>query len=269
MSLNPDIIQFVTDTTARIHQNYPAATQQQRLILDKNTGQVFWDVDYTRYKVNTTPKISYTVNQDSDALVTGSAVFIFVQGIADRLQKDIADITLTVDKQLSPVSTNPVQNKTIKAGIDLALSDAKQYTDSIVNSSVAQLRSYASQAASGALSDAKQYIDSQSQLVSSRAAQYTDSKYQYITSTYIPISSIAQAVQLSDTNIPTGGAVYSFVQSSIAQIQPQSQSLVGLIDTDIVGPADGQVLAYNSNTSKWYNKTIQSGTAGISWTMYV
>lgn len=138
MSLNPDIIQFVTDTTARIHQNYPVATQQQRLILDKNTGQVFWDVDYTRYKVNTTPKISYTVNQDSDALVTGNAVFVHVQDTANALQ----------------------------AGIDSALSDAIEYTNQL-------------------------------------------------TSTCIPNSAIVTSVDPSDSNIPTGGAIYEFVQSAI------------------------------------------------------
>lgn len=370
MSLNPDIIQFVTDTTARIHQNYPAATQQQRLILDKNTGQVFWDVNYTRYKVNTTPKISYTVNQDSDALVTGSAVFVHVQDIANELKQQIQGVTLVVDTELSDTSQNPVQNRVIKAGIDLALSDAKQYTDFIISSNISQLADYMSDAIdsvysdarqytdlqvqkalsdaklyidnialdvfsdarqytnssvqvalsdakqyvditvqtsfsdakqytnsaiadsvlqlegyitdavsdtrqyadtniSVALSDAKQYTDFKCQAVLSDAMQYTDSVYNDIARSYIPISSIILSVQQGDTHIPTGGAVYGFVQSAISQIQQESQSLVGLVDTDINSPADGQVLAYNSNTSKWYNKTIQSGTDGISWTLYV
>lgn len=219
MSLNYDIIQFVTDTTARIQQKYPVATRQQRIILDQNTGRIYWDVNQVRYK---TPKISYTVNQGSDAVVTGGAVTVYVKGIVQSIQRQIGEITLTVDKQLSPTSTNPVQNKAIKAGIDLALSDAKQYTDS---------------------------------------------KYRQITSSYVPASSVAQTVQANATSIPTGGAVYSFVSSSISTIQPQSLS--ELADTNINGPSDGQVLSYNSSTSKWCNKTIQQQPARISWTMYV
>ena len=240
MSLNPDIIQFVTDTTARLNQKYPAATQQQRLILDKNTGQVFWDVDYTRYKVNTTPKVSYTVNQGSDALVTGNAVAVYVQGIKTQLQQQIDSLDITVDTQLSAYSTNPVQ-----------------------------IRSQISDAVSQVLSNMQLYTDLKTQAALSSANQYTDSKYATVSSTYVPISSVASDVQISDAHIPTGGAVYAFVQSAIGGITPGAQSLTGLTDTSITNPAGGQALVYNNNTSKWQNKNIQTGSAGVNWIVYV
>lgn len=49
------IIQFVTGTTTEIAQQYPL-TGQQRLILNELTGQVFWDYNNKRYKVNTVQK---------------------------------------------------------------------------------------------------------------------------------------------------------------------------------------------------------------------
>ena len=269
MSLNPDIIQFVTDTTARLNQKYPAATQQQRLILDKNTGQVFWDVDYTRYKVNTTPKVSYTVNQGSDALVTGNAVAVYVQGIKTQLQQQIDSLDITVDTQLSAYSTNPVQNRVIKAGIDSALSTANQYADAVVSSGTSAIRSQISDAVSQVLSNMQLYTDLKTQAALSSANQYTDSKYATVSSTYVPISSVASDVQISDAHIPTGGAVYAFVQSAIGGITPGAQSLTGLTDTSITNPAGGQALVYNNNTSKWQNKNIQTGSAGVNWIVYV
>lgn len=48
------IIAFVTGTTQQLNTLCPQPTTQQRLILNTQTGQVFWDYNNVRYQVNTT-----------------------------------------------------------------------------------------------------------------------------------------------------------------------------------------------------------------------
>lgn len=63
--MRKQIIQFVTGTQGQIQRLCPVATQQQRLILNTTTGQVFWDYAGVRHKV--TAQIADWNQQDSNA----------------------------------------------------------------------------------------------------------------------------------------------------------------------------------------------------------
>lgn len=45
-----------------------------------------------------------------------------------------------------------------------------------------------------------------------------------------------------------------------------ASTLAGLSDVDINSPADGEVLTYDGNSSKWKNATPSSGGDSVSWT---
>ena len=82
------------------------------------------------------------------------------------------------------------------------------------------------------------------------------------------VPTTTQAVIQNSLAIPTAGAVYTFVTSTLASL-PSVKNITQLTDVNIANPTQAQILAYNSVTSKWQNKTVeQEAPAKTTWTVY-
>lgn len=97
--MRKQIIQFVTGTQGQIQRLCPVATQQQRLILNTTTGQVFWDYAGVRHKV--TAQIADWNQQDSDAesyIKNKPVIPSDISQLTDNtglIPKDVTDLTDT------------------------------------------------------------------------------------------------------------------------------------------------------------------------------